>query len=79
MNDLSKGTRITLAVLALAVTLLIPSVGYVFGSITDLQVEQAVTQTKQASIQQDVGEIKTDVRLLRNLFFGPPEKKPSTE
>ena len=76
MNELSKGTKIFMAAITLAVTLLIPSVGYVFGSITELKVEQAITKTKQTSISEDVKEIKEDVNDIRELFLGP---KPSTE
>lgn len=57
MNSLPKSVQITIAVMAILLTLLVPSVGYVYGSITDLKITGAVHQEKIETMVKQIDDL----------------------
>jgi len=57
MNRLPRWLQILLAVMALSLTLLIPSVGFVYGSISDLRIEDARQQEQIKNMVKQVDDM----------------------
>lgn len=81
MNELSKGTKIILAVLGLSMPLLVAATTYVNSNVMELRsklqtqaVKTAIIETQQKNVAENIQDIKSDVRDLRELFLGPKSK-----